>query len=288
MCWEHCSQKRGNRQRGVLGQILSFACHTLISVCHYFHYNTPVNNESSSPRLSVQNLSLARNGRSILSDTSLHVFPGEIVCLLGPSGSGKSSLLRCLNRLTEPPANTIFHNNQDIHTLDVLTLRRQVGMVFQKPALFPGTVVKNIQYGPTLQGKTVATAEIEALLALADLPANYANRSVAQLSGGEAQRVSLARALANQPDTLLLDEPTSALDPAAQRHIEQAILRLRDTLGLTVLWVTHNVAEATVVADRIYLLLNGRIADEGTPDHVFRPGSEHLTATFAAGELENS
>ena len=85
-----------------------------------------------------------------------------------------------------------------------------------------------------------------------------------------------------------MDEPTSALDPAAQRHIEQAILRLRDTLGLTVLWVTHNVAEAKVVADRIYLLLNGRIADEGAPDHVFRPGSEHLTATFDAGELENS
>ena len=247
-----------------------------------------MNNQSDVSRFFVNALSLVQNGRSILTEVTLNVQPGEIVCLLGPSGSGKSSLLRCLNRLTEPPHNTVFHNGQDIHALDVLALRRQVGMVFQKPALFPGTVTENILYGPTLQEKTVSDAEIEQLLTLADLPADYAKRSVSQLSGGEAQRVSLARALANQPDTLLMDEPTSALDPAAQRHIEQSILRLRDTLGLTVLWVTHNVAEAKVVADRIYLLLNGRIADEGAPDHVFRPGSEHLTATFAAGELENS
>ena len=239
-------------------------------------------------RFWVSALSLERNGRSILTDVSLHIQPGEIVCLLGPSGSGKSSLLRCLNRLTEPPPKTIFHNGQDIHQLDVLALRSQVGMVFQKPALFPGTVAENIQYGPALRQNTVSATAIEQLLTLADLPPTCAHRPVTELSGGEAQRVSLARALANQPDTLLMDEPTSALDPAAQRHIEQAILRLRDTLGLTVLWVTHNVAEAKVVADRIYLLLNGRIADEGTPEHVFRPGSEHLTASFAAGELENS
>ena len=244
-------------------------------------------NKSDSPRLSVQNLSLVRNGRAILTNTTLQVAPGEIICLMGPSGSGKSSLLRCLNRLTEPPPDTVFYNGQDIHSLDVLTLRRQVGMVFQKPALFPGTVADNILYGPSLQEKIISPPNIEELLALSDLPSDYAQRDVAELSGGEAQRVSLARALANRPDTVLLDEPTSALDPAAQRHIEAAILRLRTTLGLTVLWVTHNVEEAKLVADRIYLLLNGRIADEGTPEHVFRKGSEHLTAVFAAGQLEN-
>lgn len=239
-------------------------------------------------RLSVKNLSLLRNGRSILTNTTLHVSPGEIVCLMGPSGSGKSSLLRCLNRLTEPPAATVFYNGQDIHTIDVLTLRRQVGMVFQKPALFPGTVAENIAYGPQLQQQTVTAADIVGLLELANLPADYANQDVSELSGGEAQRVSLARALANRPQALLMDEPTSALDPAAQRHIEDAILRLRTGLGLTVLWVTHNVEEAKIVADRIYLLLNGRIAEEGQPDHVLRPGSAHLTAVFAAGQLENS
>ncbi len=236
----------------------------------------------------MKNLSLARNGRSVLTDAAIHVAPSEIVCLMGPSGSGKSSLLRCLNRLTEPPPDTVFYNGNDIHTLDVLTLRRQVGMVFQKPALFPGTVADNIRYGPQLHNQTLTSTDIEELLTLAALPTDYANRSVTELSGGEAQRVSLARALANRPDSLLMDEPTSALDPAAQRHIQEAIMNLRKTLGLTVLWVTHRVEEAKIVADRIYLLLNGRIADEGTPDHVLRPGSEHLTAVFAAGQLENS
>ncbi len=236
----------------------------------------------------MKNLSLARNGRSVLTDAAIHVAPSEIVCLMGPSGSGKSSLLRCLNRLTEPPPATVFYNGNDIHTLDVLTLRRQVGMVFQKPALFPGTVADNIRYGPQLHNQTLTSTDIEELLTLAALPTDYANRSVTELSGGEAQRVSLARALANRPDSLLMDEPTSALDPAAQRHIQEAIMNLRKTLGLTVLWVTHRVEEAKIVADRIYLLLNGRIADEGTPDHVLRPGSEHLTAVFAAGQLENS
>ncbi|HID52178.1 MAG TPA: ATP-binding cassette domain-containing protein, partial [Anaerolineae bacterium] len=100
------------------------------------------------PRFQVQNLSLERNGRLVLRDVNMVVAAGEIVCLLGPSGSGKSSLLRCLNRLTEPPPGTIFLDGQDITTIDVLALRRRVGMVFQKPALFPGTVAENIAYGP--------------------------------------------------------------------------------------------------------------------------------------------
>jgi ABC-type proline/glycine betaine transport system ATPase subunit len=241
---------------------------------------------TTSPRFQVRNLSLARNGRAILHDISLTITPGEIVCLLGPSGSGKSSLLRCLNRLTEPAPQTIFLDGQDITSLDVLALRRQVGMVFQNPALFPGSVSDNVAYGPRLTDQSLTPARIADLLALADLPPDYASRPAAELSGGEAQRVSIARALANEPQTLLLDEPTGALDPAARRHIWQTIAKLRRELGLTVLWVTHYMEEVREVADRVYLLQNGRIADEGTPDHLLGPGSDHLTAVFAAGQLE--
>ena len=237
-------------------------------------------------RFQIKNLSLQRNGRSILNNVDLTIAAGEIVCLLGPSGSGKSSLLRCLNRLTEPPANTIFMDEQDITQMDVLALRRQVGMVFQTPALFPGTVAENIAYGPNLDKRPLSTTEIESLLQLADLPPDYASRPVTELSGGEAQRVSLARTLANKPQTLLLDEPTGALDPAARRHIWETIAKLRDELGLTVLWVTHYMEEVSQVADRVYLLVNGRIADEGTPEHLLRPDSNHITAEFAAGLLE--
>lgn len=240
----------------------------------------------SIPLLQIKNLSLLRNGRSILHNLNLTIASGEIVCLLGPSGSGKSSLLRCLNRLTEPPAQTIFMGGQDIVTMDVLALRRQVGMVFQKPALFPGTVADNVGYGPALVERPLSPTEIELLLQLADLPADYAIRSVAELSGGEAQRVSLARALANKPNTLLLDEPTGALDPASRRHIWQTMQKLRHELGLTVLWVTHSMEEVQEIADRVYLLVNGRIADQGTPEHLLRPDSDHITAEFAAGLLE--
>ncbi|MCP4428847.1 MAG: phosphate ABC transporter ATP-binding protein [Chloroflexi bacterium] len=240
----------------------------------------------TTPRFQVQRLSLERNGRAVLHNVSLSITSGEIVCLLGPSGSGKSSLLRCLNRLTEPEPQTIFLDNQDITQIDVLDLRRQVGMVFQNPALFPGSVADNIAYGPRLSGQSLTPTRIANLLALSDLPPEYAARPAAELSGGEAQRVSLARALANEPRTLLLDEPTGALDPAARRHIWQTIAKLRSELGLTVLWVTHYMEEVQEVADRVYLLLDGRIADEGAPDHLLRPESEHLTAVFAAGQLE--
>ena len=215
----------------------------------------------ANSRFQVQNLSLERNGRPVLRDINMAVAAGEIVCLLGPSGSGKSSLLRCLNRLTEPPPHTIFLDGQDITSLDVLALRRRLGMVFQKPALFPGTVAENIAYGPQLEGRILTPDEIADLLALADMPSDYASRSIGELSGGEAQRVSIARALANHPDSLLLDEPTSALDPASRRHVRETIGKLRQELGLTVIWVTHYMEEVQEVADRVYLLLYGRIAD---------------------------
>ncbi len=236
--------------------------------------------------IKVQHLSLKRNGRSVLKDISLSIAPGEIVCLLGPSGGGKSSILRCLNRLTEPPPQTIFLEGQDITTLDVPTLRRKVGMMFQKPALFPGTVAENVAFGPQLARHSLNTSQIEALLTMVDLSSDFATRPITELSGGEAQRVALARTLANQPSFLLLDEPTGALDPAARRHIWESLLNLRQKLGLSVLWVTHSMEEVRTVADRVYLLVNGRIVDEGSPEHLLRPGSQHITAEFAAGQLE--
>lgn len=243
-------------------------------------------NSNEQPRFRVEGLSLERSGRAVLHDVRLQVSPGEIICLLGPSGSGKSSLLRCLNRLTEPPPGTIFLDGVDITTLDVLSLRRQLGMVFQQPALFDGSVVENVAYGPELGGLVLSTGEIGELLALANLPPDYASRHVGELSGGEAQRVSIARALANNPTSLLLDEPTNALDPAARRHVRETISNLRRELSLTVIWVTHYMEEVREVADRVYLLLDGRIADEGTPGELLGPHSKHITSEFATGLIE--
>jgi putative ABC transport system ATP-binding protein len=238
------------------------------------------------PTLRIENLKLIRNQRPVLNGVQMAIGAGEIVCLLGPSGGGKSSLLRCINRLTEPPAGTVFLADTDVTAIDVLSLRRQVGMVFQKVSLFPGTVAENVAYGATIQKRSLVPADVRRILTLADLPAEFAEQDSQSLSGGEAQRVAIARALATEPSALLLDEPTSALDPAATRHVEETMLKLRQELGLTLLWVTHLPEQAQRIADRIYLLVEGQVVDEGAPDHLFRTGSDHLAAAFAAGELE--
>ncbi len=236
--------------------------------------------------IEIHQLSLRRNDRAILNKLNLSITHGEILCLVGASGSGKSTLLRCLNRLSEPAPKTVFLEGQDIIDIDVMGLRRQVGTVFQQPILFPGTVAYNVAYGPQLLGQSLSATRIIELLSLASLGPEFSDRSISKLSGGEAQRVAIARVLANNPKVLLLDEPTSALDPSARRHIRQTVIKLCNNLGLTVLWVTHDMEEVEEVADRVCLLANGNIVDEGTPEHLLRANSKHLTAIFAAGGLD--
>jgi ABC-type proline/glycine betaine transport system ATPase subunit len=245
-------------------------------------------NSIHAPNIEIKNLTLMRQGKNVLQEVNLQVLPNQVVCLLGPSGSGKSSLLRCLNRLSEPPPDSVFYNQKDVTQVDVLELRRKMGFVFQKIALFPGSVAHNLAYGPSLNSEKLDSEEIQRLLSLVDLSLDFADRDSSQLSGGQAQRVALARCLATQPQALLLDEPTSALDPSATRKVEETVLKLRETLMLTVLWVTHDPDQACRVADWIYLLVDGKVADQGDPEHLLSEGSQHLTAAFAAGELEGS
>jgi len=243
-----------------------------------------------APIVEIRNLTLARGGKPILHNASLQAKTGQIVGLLGPSGSGKSTLLRCVNRLLEPPPGTVFVDGEDVTTTDVIQLRQQVGMVFQQPVTFPGTVADNLCYGPALQGRELGADEIAELLTLADLDPALATAPANELSGGQAQRVSLARTLANRPQVLLMDEPTSALDPASRRHIGEMVKRACAERGLTVLWVTHDVEQAHIFGDYLYLLVDGHIRDQGTPDHVLatRADNEHLLQRFAAGEIEGN
>lgn len=222
-----------------------------------------------TPKISVRNLSLALgNDTPILTDVSLEIPAAKITSVIGPSGGGKSTLLRCLNRLWEPPPATVFLDGTDITTLDVLALRRRVGMLFQSAALFEGTVAGNVAYGPGLREQQLPESQITELLEMAGLAVDLSQKPADELSGGQAQRVALARTLANEPEVLLLDEPTSALDPTATRHVEETILHLRDTLGLTVVWVSHAVEQVERTADRLVLLVDGRVAETGTPAHL--------------------
>ncbi|MFD2159281.1 ATP-binding cassette domain-containing protein, partial [Rubritalea tangerina] len=157
-------------------------------------------------------------------------FPkAQITAVIGPSGCGKSTLLRCLNRLLEPPPESIFIGGKDLTTIPVLELRRDVSMVLQAASIFPGTVRDNLLFGPTLTQQSPNPKELSQLLDTVHLPTKILDSDASQLSGGQAQRVSIARALANKPKVLLLDEPTSALDPAATRTIEKSLTDLNGT-----------------------------------------------------------
>ncbi|CAN6215790.1 unnamed protein product [Urochloa humidicola] len=185
--------------------------------------------------------------------------------IIGPSGSGKSTLLRALNRLWEPAPGAVFLDGADICGLDVRALRRRVGMLFQQPAMFDGTVAYNVRYGPQLRGKKLTEAEVQNLLTLADLDPAMSSKPATELSVGQAQRVALARTLANDPEVLLLDEPTSALDPISTQNIEDTIVRLKKTRGLTTVIVSHSVKQIQRIADLVCLLVAGEIVEVLSP-----------------------
>jgi len=206
--------------------------------------------------LQVEGLRREAGGRVIVRDASFSLTAGEVVAITGPSGAGKSSLLRLLNRLDAPSAGRVLLSGADTAALDVHALRRSVGMVMQQANLFPGTVEHNVSYGPALRGVVLNADEVEELLRTVGL-AGYARRDVAALSGGEAQRLSLARTLANRPQVLLLDEPTSALDEAAKRVVEEALRAAMAQVAGACLIVTHDEAQAARLARRTLLMQGG-------------------------------
>lgn len=207
-------------------------------------------------------------GVPILCKVNVGIPRGVIMGVIGPSGSGKSTMLRALNRLWEPPQGTVFLDGEDICTLDVLTLRRKVGMLFQLPALFEGTVADNIRYGPQLRGRKLTDSEVYKLLTLADLDNSFFNKSGSELSVGQAQRVALARTLANEPEVLLLDEPTSALDPISTQNIEDVLVKLKKNRGMTIVMVSHSIKQIQRIADVVALVVNGEIVEVLKPDQL--------------------
>ncbi len=221
------------------------------------------------PIVEAVHLTRIVGGKPIINDVSFTVARGEVVVIFGPSGSGKTSLLRLINRLDEPTQGTVLLEGRDYREIPPRELRRRVGMVMQQPYLFPGSVADNIRFGPRQWGHELPLEEIERLLAQVGL-AGYASRDVSQLSGGEAQRVALARTLANEPDVLLLDEPTSALDENSKAEVESLIQRIIRQRGLTCLWVTHDVDQVVRMADRVIILEKGRVVKEGPAEEVFR------------------
>ncbi len=218
--------------------------------------------------LATEHLGRSVGPIAIVSDVSVQVRSGELLAVAGSSGAGKSSFLRLLNRLDEPTSGAVSFEGVDYRQIAPRDLRRKVGMVMQRPFLFPGTVADNVRFGPRQRGEILPDGEVDRLLLQVGLP-DLASRNIANLSGGEAQRVSLARALANSPKVLLLDEPTSALDDESKSGIEALIRKIMRERRLTCVMVTHDVAQAARMAGRVMFLERGRMVKIGTAAEVF-------------------
>ena len=202
-----------------------------------------------------------------LDGVSVQVEPGECVALVGESGSGKTTLLRCFNRMVQPDDGTVLVDGDDVAGRDPIALRRSIGYVQQEGGLLPHwTVLRNAAMVPWLRGEADARDAAREALALVSLPPeDYAERWPSELSGGQRQRVAIARALAGHPAILLMDEPFGALDAITRSELHEAFMELRERIRATCVLVTHDMGEALMLADRVVVLLDGRVEQVGTP-----------------------
>ncbi|CAN7643560.1 ABC transporter ATP-binding protein [Aquipseudomonas alcaligenes] len=233
--------------------------------------------------LSIQGLHKSYAATSIFSDINCEIGQGEFVTLLGPSGCGKSTLLRCIAGLTEVNGGKIVLDGQDL--VPLAPQKRGIGMVFQSYALFPNmTAAQNVAFGLRMQkaSKEESARRVQEALAMVELD-TYADRYPHQLSGGQCQRVALARSLVTRPRLLLLDEPLSALDARIRKHLREQIRSIQQELGLTTLFVTHDQEEALTMSDRIFLMNAGRIVQSGDAETLYTAPVD----AFAAGFIGN-
>jgi len=210
--------------------------------------------------ITIKDLEKHLEKKPVLRGINLEIKRGEIIALVGPSGSGKSTLLRCLNRLIEAERGDIIYNQKNIKEIPPIELRREIVLVHQESVMLPGTVFDNVSFGPSLI-KDVDKNHIKKCLNDAGLTEDFLEKDASKLSGGEKKRVALARALALEPNILLLDEPTSGVDPKKVTTVERNIVEFSKKRKLTVLWVTHYVEQAKRVSSRIANLKDGVIKE---------------------------
>ena len=223
-------------------------------------------------------------------DVDLSIEAGEFAVLLGPSGCGKSTLLRTINRLVEPTSGTVLIDGGDVRERDAVELRRGIGYVIQAVGLFPHySVADNVAVVPQLLGWDPARIDrrVDELLALIRLdPAQYRSRKPRELSGGEAQRVGVARALAAEPRVLLMDEPFAAVDAIVRASLQDEIARVHRELGTTVVFVTHDVDEALRLAGRVVVMNAGRVVQTGPPDEILHQPADDFVRHLVGVDAE--
>src|SRR5438552_4593819 len=232
--------------------------------------------------------STARGTVTAVDDVTLEVTDGQICVLLGPSGCGKTTTLRMINRLVTPSSGKVFIGGHDTDAADPVLLRRTIGYVIQQIGLFPNmTVAGNIGVVPRLLGwdaRRTRSRAAELLTVVAMEPRDFLDRYPGELSGGQAQRVGVARALAADPPVLLMDEPFGALDPVNREAIQDEFLRMQQTLRKTVLFVSHDIDEAVKMADRIAIFRAGRLVQFAAPDAMLAHPADDFVASFVGSD----
>lgn len=227
---------------------------------------------------------------TVLENISLRIEQGELTVLIGPSGSGKSTMLRLINRMIEPTSGKILLHDKNTLELDPVNLRRGIGYVIQSIGLFPHmTVLENITVVPSILGtpKEQRFERARELLNLMGLePSTYSERYPKDLSGGQQQRVGIARALAANPEVMLMDEPFSALDPITREGLQDEFSRIRKTLNQTIVFVTHDIDEAIKLGDRVCILNHGKIQQYDAPETMLRNPANEFVANFLGEDRE--
>ncbi len=241
--------------------------------------------------ISLKGVSKSYNQQTkVVDDLNLEINDGELVVLVGESGCGKTTTMKMINRLIEPTSGDIFINGKNIKSLNKNELRRNIGYVIQNIGLLPHqTIEKNIATVPLLckKDKGEVKARVHELLDLIELPYDiYASRYPRELSGGQQQRIGVARALANNPDIILMDEPFSALDPITREQLQNELLKLQVELHKTIVFVTHDIDEALKLGDRIAVMADGNILQYDTPENILKhPVNDYVEAFVGTDRL---
>ncbi|PCR99860.1 ABC transporter ATP-binding protein [Lactococcus fujiensis] len=235
--------------------------------------------------ITFKNITKDYGGKSVLKDINFTIESREFFVLAGSSGGGKTTLLKMINRLIEPTSGEIEIDGQSINSLNLRDLRLEIGYVLQQIALFPNmTVLENIGLIPQMQGwsKEKIRSRVEELLPLVGLSAEkYLSRYPHELSGGEAQRVGILRALAAEPKIILMDEPFSALDPISRKQLQQLVKKLQEELKITTVFVTHDMSEAMILADHIAIIKTGEIQQIASPKELLaHPANDYVASFF--------
>ena len=256
---------------------------------------TPASRETAAAlpmRMTISKLNFSYGAKQILFDINMGIADKKVTALIGPSGCGKSTLLRTLNRMYETVSTSrlegeILLDGQDILAQDVTALRRRVGMVFQRPNPFPKSIFDNVAYGPRINGYKGSLADtVEKSLrhaALWDEVKDHLHKSAYELSGGQQQRLCIARALAVEPEVLLMDEPCSALDPISTAKIEELMVEVKNLTTIAI--VTHNMQQAARVSDFTAFLLTGQIIEFSPTPHLFTTPSDPRTEAYITGRF---